>query len=141
MISLNNQIERLILDTHVLIWCVEGIKLNKEQIALIEKMSESASLFASAISFWEIKMLLKKDKVSLPISFDEWLNKVTSHLKLNIIDLSMPILISSCELPNCDHKDPADRFIIASCRHMDSHLMTFDQKILDYGQKGYLKIA
>lgn len=74
------------LDTHVLIWRAEGIKLNKEQIALIEKMSQSASLFASAISFWEIKTLLKKHKIAFPVNYDEWTQKLISLLKLNIID-------------------------------------------------------
>lgn len=42
-------------------------------------------------------------------------------------------------LPYYDHKDPVDRMIISSCRKFDLHLMTFDQKIIDYSNMGYLK--
>lgn len=59
---------------------------------------------------------------------------------LKVIDLSIPILVQSCELPSYTHKDPADRLIIASSRAINAHLMTADQKIMDYAHEGYLKV-
>jgi PIN domain nuclease of toxin-antitoxin system len=48
--SLNSDLEKLTLDTHVLIWYVEGIKLNTHQVELIDKACNQDSLFVSAIS-------------------------------------------------------------------------------------------
>jgi len=48
-IEASNQ-EGLILDTHILIWYVEGIKLSEAQIELIEKIRAKNKLYISAIS-------------------------------------------------------------------------------------------
>jgi PIN domain nuclease of toxin-antitoxin system len=133
------QIDKLILDTHILIWFLEGIKLSEDQITVIENARSKHQLFVSSISIWEIAMLLKQNKIVLSISLNEWLNKLECIPGLGISDLSASILVESCNLPNYEHKDPADRMIIASSRSLGAHLMTHDQKILDYAKEGYLK--
>lgn len=67
--------------------------------------------------------------------------KLLSIPGLNLIDLSVLILMQSCDLPHYIHKDPADRLIIASARSSNLHLLTFDQKIIDYAKLGYLKLV
>ncbi len=134
-------LEKLTLDTHVLIWYTEGVKLTDTQVNVIEKVREKNALYISAISIWEIFMLARKDKIAFSITLNEWIDRLLSTPGLNLIDLSVPILIQSCELPNYQHKDPADRLIIASSRFINSHLMTYDQKIIDYANDGYLKIV
>ncbi|MCC8483820.1 MAG: type II toxin-antitoxin system VapC family toxin [Rickettsia endosymbiont of Labidopullus appendiculatus] len=133
-------LERLTLDTHVLIWYTEGINLSKEQVKIIEQVRQASNLYVSAISIWETTMLINKAKIAISINLDEWIDKITSIPGLNLINLSIPILIQSCTLPKYEHKDPADRMIIASARSINSHLMTFDQKIINYADNGYLKV-
>lgn len=133
-------LEKLTLDTHVLIWYMEGIKLNSRQVELIDKARNENALFVSAISIWEISMLASKGKLACSVSLSEWINSILSIPGLNIIDLSIAVLVESCNLPNYEHRDPADRLIIASTRSINSHLMTFDQKIIDYANHGYVKI-
>ncbi|MGV2431989.1 MAG UNVERIFIED_CONTAM: type II toxin-antitoxin system VapC family toxin [Rickettsiaceae bacterium] len=133
--------EKLTLDTHVLIWYMEGIKLSQNQVHLIDKAKENNNLFVSAISIWEVAMLANKGKVAFSIGVSEWIEKALSIPGLNLVDLSAFILIESTSLPNYEHKDPADRMIISTCRSNGSHLMTFDQKIIDYSNNGYLKIV
>ncbi len=133
-------IEKLTLDTHILIWYSEGTNLSKDQVNVIEQVRKAGNLYISAISIWEIAMLVNKDKIALSISFDEWVDKLLSTPGFNLIDLSIPILTQSCVLPKYQYKDPADRLIIASARSINSHLMTFDQKIIDYADNGYLKV-
>ncbi len=139
--NITNDSKQLILDTHVLIWYMEGIKLSNKQVTLIDKIREENNLYVSAISIWEISMLAKKDKIAFSISLTEWIDNVLSMPGLNLIDLSVAILMESCDLPNYKHKDPADRFIIASNRSINAYLMTFDQKIIDYANQGYIRIA
>jgi PIN domain nuclease of toxin-antitoxin system len=133
--------ERLTLDTHILLWYLEGIKLESDQIQIIEKFRINNNLYISAISFWEIAMLHNKGKVVFSIPLTEWINKVLSIEGLKLIELSTNILIESCNLPKFEHKDPADRMIIASSRSLNSYLMTMDQRIINYSKKGYLKIV
>ncbi len=135
-----NSIEKLVLDTHVIIWYLEGIKLSKKQVELIDELKAKNGLYISAISIWEIAMLSSIGKINFSVSFDNWINKLLSISGLNLIQLSSEILIASSQLIHYEHKDPADRIIIASCRETNSYLMTFNQKIVDYGNQGYLKI-
>ena len=134
------EVDKLILDTHILIWYVEGINLSESQVALIDQMRDKASLYISAISIWEIALLVSRERIALSIDLDQWIQKATSITGLTLLDLSISILTQSCTLSNYEHKDPADRMIIASARSINAHLMTCDQKIIDYADKGYLKI-
>lgn len=134
------EVDKLILDTHILIWYVEGINLSESQVALIDQMRDKASLYISAISIWEIALLVSRERIALSIDLDQWIKQALSITGLNLVDLSISILTQSCTLSNYEHKDPADRMIIASARSINSHLMTSDQKIIDYADKGYLKI-
>lgn len=138
-IEASNQ-DGLILDTHILIWYVEGIRLSEAQINLIDKIREQNKLYISAISIWEIVMLENKGKIAFSIELNDWIDKLLSIPGLNLIDLSVSILIQSCLLPHYEHKDPADRFIIAATRTTNACLFTFDQKIIEYANLGYLKI-
>jgi len=133
--------QRLVLDTHILIWYAEGTKLTEEHIDLIEKSRTARQLYISAISIWEIAMLASKGRIVINIPIKEWVERVVANLDINLIDLSPDILIESSLLPNYEHRDPADRMIIASVRSTNSQLMTFDQKIIDYANIGYLKLA
>jgi PIN domain nuclease of toxin-antitoxin system len=36
--------------------------------------------------------------------------------------------------------DPADRFVAATARHLGGGLISDDQKLLDYGLSGHLKV-
>jgi PIN domain nuclease of toxin-antitoxin system len=139
--SNNTEIEKLVMDTHALIWYLEGIELSEQQVKIIEQHRQLNQLYISAISIWEVTMLINKKKTAISISINEWLHKVLAIPGLNIIDLTPGILMESCNLPNYDHRDPADRMIIASTREIDGHLLTFDRKILDYAENGYLKVC
>jgi len=135
------KIEKLVIDTHILIWYLEGIELSQQQVQIIENQRNLSQLYISAISIWEVSMLINKKKAAISIPIHEWLNKVLSIPGLNIIDLSLTILVESCNLPDFDHKDPADRMIIASTREIDGHLLTFDKRILEYANNGYMKLC
>ena len=135
------KIEKVVMDTHILIWYLEGIELSQQQVQIIESQRNLNQLYISAISIWEVSMLINKKKAAISIPINEWLNKVLSIPGLNIIDLSLTILVESCNLPDFDHKDPADRMIIASTREIDGYLLTFDKRILEYANNGYLKLC
>ncbi len=131
-------ISKLILDTHVFVWYLEGINLTQEYIELIDRVKQNNNLYISAISIWEIAMLSAKAKIVFSIGRNEWVERVLKISGLNLLELNIS-LIESTTLPHYEHKDLADRMIISTCRFTDSHLITFDQKIIDYANKDYLK--
>jgi PIN domain nuclease of toxin-antitoxin system len=85
-------------------------------------------------------MLFNKGKIVFSMSINELIDRILSIPGLNVMDLSIPILLESTSLPNYEYKDPADRLIISSTRANGSYLMTVDQRIIDYANRGYLKI-
>jgi PIN domain nuclease of toxin-antitoxin system len=139
LITDNQKIEKLVLDTHILIWYVEGIELSEEQVKIIEEKRQSNQLYTSSISIWEVAQLNAKKKLAFSIPISEWLHRLLSIPGLNIIELSINILVESCNLPDWEHKDPADRMIVAATREINGHLLTLDKKILEYAENGYLK--
>jgi PIN domain nuclease of toxin-antitoxin system len=55
----------------VLIWYTEGIKLTESQINLIETDRKKGCLYISAISIWEVTMLVSKDKIAFSIGLNQ----------------------------------------------------------------------
>ena len=133
-------LEKLTLDTHVLIWYTEGSNLSESEVNLIETARKKGCLYISAISIWEVAMLVSKDKIAFSIGLDQWIHQLLSTPGLKVIDLTPSILVQSCDLPIYPHKDPADRLIISSSRAINSYLMTADHRTIKYANQGYLKV-
>ena len=139
--NISNDSDALLLDTHILIWYVEGDNhLEKKHLEIIEKARQQNKLYISAISIWEIAMLSEKERIVLSVALSEWIDKALLTDGLNLIELSTDVLIESCQLPHYPHKDTADRMIIATARHHRISLMTFDHKMIEYANKGYLTL-
>lgn len=129
----------LILDTHILWWYVNGGRLNHKQIDFIENYRSQGNLYVSAISFWEVAMLVLKGRITLQSSVIKWAEKVIEIKGLSTLDASIPILIEANELMNFSEGDPADRIIVATARENEMEIMTFDQKIINYANQGYVR--
>jgi PIN domain nuclease of toxin-antitoxin system len=122
----------VLLDTHVWWWAIsEPEKLSEVAEDTINK-SPSDQIFISAISLWEFAMMLKRKRIILNISPEDWLVHAIDNVGTKVIPLSGEIALESCNLPGNFHKDPADRIIVATARIHNVLLITKDEKILDY---------
>ncbi len=122
-----------VLDTNALIrWIINPKKLSKKAREAVEHAKIRGMIFISSVSIWEIYVLVKKGKLKLNTLPDKWLEKIESLPFVNFIPLDNKIVVTSVELPNFDHKDPADRFIIATALNLGAKLITSDRKILNY---------
>lgn len=132
----------LVLDTHVWIWILEGVKteLSPATIRLIEKAAADSALAISAISVWEVAMLEKKGRITLSRSIDEWTRAALTAPGIRLVDLSPEIAIESTRLPGEPHGDPADRIIIATARVLGATLITRDEAIVSYASSGHVRI-
>lgn len=121
----------VLLDTHVLIWAVEGDdRLGKRARGLINAAQQQGQLFVSAISFWEIGMLLKKNRMKLSRPLDFWRADIISH-EVNELAITGDIAIWSTEL-EWNHPDPADRLVVATAIASNLNLITADKVILQW---------
>lgn len=86
----------------------------------------------SAISAWEISMLVNKGRLTLTMDVDTWLQTVDEIENVSFVPIDNKVALESTRLPGEFHKDPADRMIVALARTLSSTLLTADEKILRY---------
>ena len=124
----------IVLDTHALLWWVNGKvdQFHDKTWMLIESESKKQQLSFSAISIWEIAMLVRDNRIILDRSINEWVNQLLDSDSIKVINSDSRILCESVYLPGEFHADPADRIIVATARHFDATLISKDQKILKY---------
>lgn len=124
----------IVLDTHALVWWVTGdLQLSANASAAIAKEQRDAGqILVSAITSWEIAMLVKKGRMALAMDLDEWLAAVEGMDGIRVVPISSRVAVQSVQLPGDFHKDPADRFIVALAREMNAPLITADDKIHAY---------
>jgi PIN domain nuclease of toxin-antitoxin system len=125
---------RLILDTHAWIWAAEGAagRLAPRALAAIEQAAREATLAVSAISVWELAMLVKRARLRLATAVSSWIEASLRPPGVRIIPVGTAIALDSVQIPDFDyHKDPADRLIVATARRHGT-LLTCDQSLLDW---------
>ena len=128
----------LLLDTHVLIWLMNGDKnLSKNSQELIEASRENGSVFISAISVWEVSMLEQKNRVILNKPCIDWIKNAMRY-GIKLLELTPEIAIQSTQLPSYCAGDPADRIIIATARIESLLLLTCDERILAYSEQKFV---
>jgi PIN domain nuclease of toxin-antitoxin system len=121
----------ILLDTHSALWFVtDNGLLGKQSQHIVDQALESDQLAVSAISFWEIALLLVKRRIR---SLDSASEARVSVLRAGITELAITgdIGILAGEIENL-HGDPADRFIAATAITHDATLVTADERLLSW---------
>ena len=134
--------EVLLLDTHVWIWTVEGLRHRLSAAALveIEAARDAGMLLVSAMSVWEVAMLESRGRVALGLPVDEWI-RTTLHVSgVRLLPLEPEITVESTRLPGSPHADPADRILMASARVTGARLVTCDTRIIRYASDGHVPV-
>lgn len=132
----------LLLDTHVWLWLMNGDRALRGSPALpaIEAAAHGGQVGVAAISVWEVGMLESKGRIVLPMDGMLWVEKALGAPGVHLIPLSPEIALQSTRLPGAFHGDPADRMLVATARCEGCVLVTRDQRILDYGAQGLLRV-
>lgn len=121
--------KRIFLDTCALLWLGLG---SKELPDAARKAIRHADIvFVSPISAWEITMKVDRGLLEFPCDPLEWFKQILEVHDLSLSPLSVEVLSQSATLPY-HHRDPADRFIIASAMQENCPVVTADRKFSDY---------
>jgi PIN domain nuclease of toxin-antitoxin system len=119
---------QMLIDTHVLVWlALADRKLgSKARITLDKALQAHDDVAVSAVSFWEMAMLVAKGRLDL----DPEATRTASHRAgIREVPLNGAIAIRAATLADF-HGDPADRFIVATSLSEEVTLMTADRLIL-----------
>ena len=124
----------IVLDTHVLVWWVNGdLQLSPAAIEAIEaSCGNDGAILVSSITAWELAMLVAKGRMSLTMDIDVWIATVAAIDAVRFVPVDTTLAIESVNLPGEFHADPADRLLVALARHFGVPLVTADQRIRDY---------
>jgi PIN domain nuclease of toxin-antitoxin system len=131
----------ILLDTHVVIWWANGdrLRLSTNALAAIDAAIESAGqpggapgLLVSAISCWEVAMLVNRGRLALSLDVERWLALLASHPSVRLLALDPTVAVAATRLPEPFHADPADRFLVAQARALGIPLLSADNKIRSY---------
>ena len=124
--------DTLLLDTCALLWLASGDPaLSEKARSLIENAD---ILYVSPVTAWEIAVKAAKGKIQLPLSPREWFDAVVKLYDITVLKLTADDMLKSAELPWL-HKDPADRFIIATALKNGFMVVTADGNFGRYGVK------
>ncbi|PCE23906.1 VapC toxin family PIN domain ribonuclease [Paraburkholderia acidicola] len=123
----------IVLDTHALVWWVTADPtLSKKARTAIDRELAGGEIIVSAISAWEIAMLVDRERLVLSMDVGSWLATVSAIEAVRFISIDPETAVKSVELPGEFHKDPADRMIVALARKFSVPLVTKDEKIRAY---------
>ena len=119
---------RLLLDTHFWLWSAldPGQLSQRVKTALQDRGNE---LWLSPISVWETLVLARKRRVILESSPEQWVRRALSELPVREAPMTHEVAIRSEGL-RLGHKDPADRFIVATALVYDLTLVTADKRLV-----------
>ena len=121
----------LLLDTCAVLMLANG-EFGKFSRSAMKTMREADMLYVSPISEWEISLKWKQGGIDLPIEPRALMHELMSAYSLALIPLSEEVMFKATELPDI-HRDPADRFVIATAIIGNMVVVTTDRRFPQYG--------
>jgi PIN domain nuclease of toxin-antitoxin system len=121
----------IVLDTHVLIWLDEGnTRLGEISRQSIQDAYKGDQVAVSAISFWEVAMLVEKGRLRVEADLAAWKDELLD-MGLRELPVTGAVGILAAQLP-AFHGDPADRLIAATALAHAATLVTADERLLGW---------
>jgi PIN domain nuclease of toxin-antitoxin system len=122
----------IVLDTSALLyWTLDPDQLSKKARQAIEKADR---IIISSISVWEIGLKVKHNKLVIPLSITDYVERLDRLEALEILAVDVQTWLDNLDLP-WEHRDPADRTIVGLATRFGCPLITSDRVITDYYQK------
>jgi PIN domain nuclease of toxin-antitoxin system len=120
----------ILLDTVTWLWRASDPKrLSSRARRLID---ESERILVSAISVWEVAMLVAKRRIQLDRPVEQWVDIALALPGIQLASLEPAIAVRSTRLPGEFHPDPADRIIVATALENAVPILTPDERIRSY---------
>jgi len=123
---------RILLDTHVLLWYLEGDeRLTRSQRDLI--LDARNEILVSVASLWEIAIKTSIGKLAITRSMTEIFTQLQAQ-SIDILQIEPGHILQVASLPFL-HRDPFDRMIVAQAKVEFLSMITSDPEFPPYGVK------
>ena len=121
---------KFLVDTCAIIWLATGDKKLSQYAR--DAMRDAELLCFSSISIWEIARLVKAGDLEIPVSSAQLAEMLVEQYDMKEFPVNNSVSLRASALPEI-HRDPADRFIIATALINDFTVVTGDHRFAEYG--------
>ena len=90
-------------------------------------------------------MLEQKGTVTLSAELRTWIAESRRPPGVRVLPLRLDVLVDGPRLPRwvkrgtrAEHRDPADRWIVATARQVNATIVTCDEEMLHYASSGHV---
>lgn len=104
----------LLLDTHTILWFVDGSPRLSSAAKRIIEDSDSQS-FVSIASLWEIGIKIGLKRLRIDVSIGVFVATMVERNGFELLPVNVAHIVEVASLP-FHHRDPFDRTIVAQCR-------------------------
>lgn len=119
---------KVLLDTHIWVWLLlEPHRLPAGVSAAIADTDNE--LILSAVSLWEVLNVFAKGRITPQGEPTDWVRNQLNGSSIAVVDLTPEIIYSAHRLAFA-HKDPADRWIVATALAAGATLLTVDRVLV-----------
>ena len=120
----------IVVDTHALVWQLNGdARIGRRARARLERALAREELCVSAVAFWEIALLMSRDRLRL--------DTTATHFRWRVLEMGIRELPMSGEVAlqaaalAAALIDPIDCFVAATALAHGATLMTADTRVLE----------
>jgi PIN domain nuclease of toxin-antitoxin system len=122
----------IVLDTAALLyWTLDPIQLSS---GANQAIIQAERIVISSISVWEIALKVKRGKLVIPLTISDYVDRLCKLDELEILSVDVQAWMDNLDLL-WEHRDPADRTIVALATRFDCPLITSDSVIAEYYKK------
>ncbi|KPQ40447.1 MAG: hypothetical protein HLUCCO16_02410 [Phormidium sp. OSCR] len=122
----------IVLDTCALIWwSLDPERLSQAVKQACDVMEQEKNGYVPSISIWEIALKVKRKKLDLGVDIQDYVAALKQSDVVKILPINEDIWLKTVQL-EWDHRDPADRVVVAIAQMTDSSIITADTKIAQF---------
>ena len=119
----------IVLDTSALLfWTLHRERLSEAASVAI---SEADRVLVSSISIWEIGIKVARGRLSIPLSVREYAERLERIARVEVLPVDTETWLVGLDL-SWDHRDPADRTIVATAALNECPLVTSDRAMRNF---------
>ena len=121
----------ILLDTCALVWAVSSPE-SLTEAARAALTAATTTVHVSPISCAEVACAVERDRLALDRHWKLWFRHFVELNGWRTVDLDLDVIEEAYSLPAPFHRDPTDRFLVATARLTNCTIVTADRRILDY---------
>ncbi len=129
--------DAILLDTHIALWLDSGSdRLRESTRGLIDRCWQGGgTIYLSAVTAWEVALLVDGDRIEIDIPVESWIRRFLDRPGIEPAPLNPRAAAKAYTLYHLEHRDPADRLLIATAIELACPLITYDDRILRFGDR------